>query len=53
MQRWLQDYAYRVEIGVNVFLLAGSILLVVTVLTVGVQSLKAALDNPMRSLRTE
>ena len=53
MQRWLQDYAYRVKIGPEIFLLAGGALLVVTVLTVGIQSLRAALVNPIKSLRTE
>ena len=53
MHRWLQDYAYRVNITADVFLLAGGALLLVTLLTVGVQSLKAALVNPIKSLRTE
>jgi putative ABC transport system permease protein len=53
MHRWLQDYAYRVGIGVDVFLLAGGILMVITVLTVGLQSLRAALVNPVESLRSE
>lgn len=53
MHRWLQDFAYRVNIGVEVFLLAGGALLLVTVLTVGVQALRAALMNPVRSLRVE
>ena len=53
MHRWLQNYAYRVSIGADVFLLAGGALLLVTVLTVGAQSLKAALVNPIKSLRTE
>ncbi len=53
MQRWLQDYAYRVGVGFDVFLLAGGLLVVVTVLTVGAQSLRAALTNPVRSLRVE
>lgn len=53
MERWLQNYAYRVSIRVDVLLLAGGALLTVTVLTVGVQSLKAALVNPIRSLRAE
>jgi putative ABC transport system permease protein len=50
---WLRDYAYRVNVGADVFLLAGGALLVVTVLTVGLQSMKAAMVNPVRSLRTE
>jgi putative ABC transport system permease protein len=53
MHRWLQDYAYRVSIGADVFLLAGGALLLVTILTVGAQSLKAALANPIKSLHTE
>lgn len=53
MHGWLQDFAYRVSIGVEVFLLAGGVLLVVTVLTVGVQALRAALVNPVKSLRSE
>jgi ABC-type antimicrobial peptide transport system permease subunit len=53
MHRWLQDYAYRVRIGVDVFLLAGGILMVITVLTVGLQSLRSALVNPVESLRSE
>jgi putative ABC transport system permease protein len=51
--RWLRDYAYRVEVGVDVFLLAGGALMVLTVLTVGLQSLKAATVNPVDSLRSE
>lgn len=53
MHRWLQDYAYRVNIGADVFLLAGGALLLVTLLTVGAQSLKAALANPIKALRSE
>jgi putative ABC transport system permease protein len=51
MHRWLEDFAYRVSIGVGVFLLAGGALLVVTVVTVGAQALRAALVNPVKSLR--
>jgi putative ABC transport system permease protein len=53
MHRWLQDYAYRVGIGVDVFLLAGGFLMLITVLTVALQSLRAALVNPIESLRSE
>jgi hypothetical protein len=51
--RWLQDYAYRVGIGVDVFLLAGGVLMGLTALTVGLQSMKAATVNPVESLRVE
>jgi len=51
--RWLQDYAYRVSVGVDVFLLAGGALLTLTVLTVGLQSMRAAIAKPAESLRSE
>jgi putative ABC transport system permease protein len=50
---WLRDYAYRVNVEADVFLLSGGALLFVTVLTVGLQSMKAAMVNPVRSLRAE
>ena len=50
MHRWLQNFAYRVGIGVDVFLLAGGALMV---LTVGVQAMRAAMVNPVRSLKVE
>jgi ABC-type antimicrobial peptide transport system permease subunit len=53
MHRWLQDFAYRVAISWDVFLLAGGVLMVVTLLTVGVQGLRAAMGNPVESLRQE
>jgi putative ABC transport system permease protein len=53
MHQWLEDFAYRVSIGVGVFLLAGGALLLVSVVTVGVQALRAALVNPVKSLRVE
>lgn len=51
--RWLQDYAYRIGVGIDVFLLAGGALLVFTALTVGIHSLRAARTNPVTSLRNE
>lgn len=53
MNRWLADFAYRIEIGPAVFLLAGGAALAVALLTVGWQSLRAATANPVDSLRTE
>jgi len=50
---WLEDYAYRITIGPTPFLLAGGALMLLTVLTVGLQSLKAATANPVESLRSE
>ncbi len=53
MQRWLEDFAYRVEISWETFLLAGSLTLAIALLTVCYQSIKAALTNPVESLRYE
>ncbi|MFS4468660.1 FtsX-like permease family protein [Maribacter sp. 2210JD10-5] len=53
MQRWLEDFTYRIEIQWWVFALAGGFALMITFLTVGFQSLKSAVANPVKSLRTE
>lgn len=53
MSRWLEDYAYRITINWWVFILAGSLAIMVALLTVSFQAVKAALRNPVRSLRTE
>jgi putative ABC transport system permease protein len=51
--RWLQDFAYRINIGGWIFLLAGSIALAIAFITVSFQAIKAAIANPVKSLRTE
>ncbi|HMB93500.1 MAG TPA: hypothetical protein VKP65_21790, partial [Rhodothermales bacterium] len=53
MNRWLEDFAYRTEIGAGVFLLAGGLALLITLLTVSYQAIKAALADPVESLRYE
>ncbi|MGH7598686.1 MAG: ABC transporter permease [bacterium] len=53
MRRWLDDFAYRIELGAGVFLLAGAVALLIAWLTVSYQSIKAALANPVKSLRYE
>lgn len=53
MNKWLQDFAYRTQIGVSVFLTAGIIALVIAVVTISFQSIRAALANPVKSLRAE
>jgi len=53
MQRWLESFTYKIEIQWWVFLLAGAFALTITILTVGVQSIKSAVANPVKSLRTE
>ncbi|MCW3092851.1 MAG: FtsX-like permease family protein [Ferruginibacter sp.] len=53
MNKWLQDFPYRVSISWWVFALAAAAALVIALLTVSFQAIKAALSNPVKSLRTE
>jgi putative ABC transport system permease protein len=53
MNKWLQDFAFRTDMKWWIFALAGIIVLFITLLTVGLQAVKAASANPVRSLRTE
>ncbi|HDT14559.1 MAG TPA: FtsX-like permease family protein [Candidatus Aminicenantes bacterium] len=53
MSRWLRNFAYRMDIGPGVFLMAGALALAVAILTVSSQAVKAALSDPVRSLRYE
>ena len=53
LNQWLNDFAYRIQIHWSVFLFAGLGMIVVALLTVSVQSIKAALANPVESLRSE
>ena len=53
MNKWLQDFSYKINIGWWVFALAGAIALLIALLTVSFQAIKAAITNPVKSLRTE
>ena len=53
LHQWLQKYEYRTEISWWIFAVAGSGALIITVATVSFQSIKAAIANPVKSLRTE
>lgn len=53
LNRWLQDYAYRVTISWWVFVLAGVVALLIALLTVSVLAMRAAVANPVKSLRSE
>lgn len=53
MHKWLQDYQYRIDLKWWMFLAAGVLVMVIAVLTVSFQSVKAAIANPVKSLRTE
>lgn len=53
MHKWLNDFEYRVDIGWWVFLVAGIAAILIALLTISFQSIKAAIANPVKSLRTE
>ena len=53
MQRWLKDFAYRIDIEWWVFVVAGTFTIGVALLTVSYQAIKAATMNPVKSLKSE
>ncbi|MFC1564911.1 ABC transporter permease [candidate division KSB1 bacterium] len=53
MNKWLQNFAYRIDIGITVFFIAGSIAVVIAFASVSYQSLKAAVRSPVDSMRYE
>ncbi len=53
MNRWLEGFAYRVQINIWTFLISGAFALLVALLTVSYQAIKAAVLNPVKSLKTE
>jgi len=53
MSKWLSGYAYRIHISIWIFLIAGAIAIVISLLTVSYQAIKTAIANPVKSLRTE
>jgi putative ABC transport system permease protein len=53
LQNWLKDYAFHIQIGFWFFLLPLVLIVVIALITVLYQSVKAAIANPVKSLRTE
>jgi len=53
MDSWLRNFAYRVNISWWIFLVAGLIAAIIAFATISFQSIKAAIANPVKSLRTE
>lgn len=53
LNKWLSDFAYRINISWGVFIIAGVAALLIALLTVSFQAIKAAIANPVKSLRTE
>jgi ABC-type antimicrobial peptide transport system permease subunit len=53
MNKWLESFAYKINIGWYIFLAAGFLALLIALITISIQSIKAAMANPVKSLRTE
>ena len=53
MNKWLQDFAYRINISWWMFVLAGLVAVLIAIFTMSFQAIKAAIANPVKSLRTE
>jgi putative ABC transport system permease protein len=53
LRNWLQKYDYRITIGPGVFVLSAVVAIVITLVTISFQAIKAALSNPVKSLRSE
>jgi predicted permease len=53
MHRWLQNYAYRIDVSWWIFLVGGIAAIVIALVTISFQAIKAAIANPVKSLRTE
>jgi putative ABC transport system permease protein len=53
MHSWLQDFAYRIHISWWIFAIAGIVAILIALITISFQAIKAAIANPVKSLRTE
>jgi putative ABC transport system permease protein len=53
MNKWLDSYVYRIQISWWMFAIAGMAAIVISIITISYQSIRAALSNPVESLKTE
>jgi putative ABC transport system permease protein len=53
MNKWLQSFAYRIDVSWWIFLVAGIVTILIAIITVSSQAIKAAIANPIKSLRAE
>ena len=53
MDKWLQEFAYRIKVNPGVFVVAAAIAILIALITISFQAIKAAIANPVKSLRTE
>lgn len=53
LKQWLENYTYKIDLGPRFFVVAGLLAMVIALLTVGIRTVRAAMQNPVKSLRTE
>ena len=53
IQQWLQNFAYRISIGPGIFFIAALLVVLITLFTISFQAIRAAIANPVKSLRAE
>jgi putative ABC transport system permease protein len=53
MSKWLEDFQYSIKLGAGIFLVAGAASLIIALLTISFQAIKAAFTNPVDALRNE
>ena len=53
MNKWLQGFAFRIDIGLWIFLIAGGLVLIIALLTVSSHAIRAAIANPVEALKYE
>jgi putative ABC transport system permease protein len=53
MNKWLRDYAYKIEISWWMFVVGGALAILIALITVSFRAIKAAIANPVKSLRAE
>ena len=53
MNEWLGSFVYRIPIGADTFIIAGGSIILITLITISFKSVKAAIANPVKSLRAE
>jgi putative ABC transport system permease protein len=51
--QWLQEFAYRIHLSAGIFIVTGVAIIIITIVTISFQTIKAAVANPVKSLRTE
>ena len=53
MNKWLQNFAYKIELNWRLFVFSGGLALIITIITISFQAIRAATNNPVKSLRHE